>query len=239
MSLIQSLDRFDHGGFRHPDTAHLSFYCMIPKNASSWTSHLLSHNQWIEGPITDSGKSVADELIVILRDPVERWIAGIAQYLHSDVLYTHWYDRNQYVDSYRGTYIPGKPNYEGNPISGLEFVNNYNELTERLLFEQVAFDDHTHNQSWFVNYFKTKSTTWFYLNDEFEQQFLNHYPDYHFELPEVPDRNRGNDNADVKIITEFLTDRIREKPYLRNNLQRYYQEDYKMIEKANFVYHSI
>lgn len=239
MSLLASLSRFDRGGYRHPDTSHVSFYCMIPKNASSWTSQLLKFNGWLNGPLSASGKDVADELMVILRDPAERWVAGIAQYFSSDVLYTHWYDRDRYSESYRGTYIDGKPNYEGNPMSGLDFVNNYNELTERLLFEQIAFDDHTHSQSWFVKHFKAKTITWFYLNNEFEQQFLTHYQGYNFKLPDLPDRNRGKDNKDVKIITEFLTERIRKNPYLKSNLQRYYRDDYEMIEKADFVYHQL
>ena len=239
MSLIPSLSRFDHGVFRHPSVEHLSFYCMIPKNASSWTSQLLQHNNWVEGPMSDTGKEVAEELIVILRDPVERWIAGIAQYLCSDILYSHWYDRNTYSESYKGKYIHGKPNYEGAIISGTDFVNSYNELTERLLFEQVAFDDHTQRQSWFVNHHRAKSITWFYLDNEFEKQFLEHYRVLEFKLPAFPDRNQGNDNKDVKIITEFLSERIQKNPYLKNNIERYYQDDYDMIEKANFVYHDL
>jgi hypothetical protein len=239
MSLIPSLSRFDHGGFWHPSVEHLSFYCMIPKNASSWTSQLLKHNGWIQGQMIATGKEVAEELIVILRDPVERWIAGIAQYLSSDILYTHWYDRNKHSESYKGKYIHGKPNYEGAIMSGQDFVNSYNELTERLLFEQIAFDDHTQRQSWFVNHFHRKNTTWFYLDHDFEKQFLEHYRQLKFELPEVPDRNQGNDNNDVKIITEFLTDRIQKHPYLKNNIERYYQDDYDMIEKADFVYYNL
>jgi hypothetical protein len=236
MSLISSLSRFDHGGFWHPCVENLSFYCMIPKNASSWTSQLLTHNGWIEGQISETGKEVAEELIVILRDPVERWIAGIAQYLSSDILHTHWYDRSKYSESYKGKYINGKPNYEGTIMSGQDFVNNYNELTERLLFEQIAFDDHTQRQSWFVNHFHRKTTTWFYLDHEFEKQFLENYRELEFKLPDIPDRNQGNANNDVKIITEFLTNRIQKNPYLKHNIERYYQDDYDMIEKANFVY---
>jgi hypothetical protein len=237
MSLIPSLSRFDHGGLWHPAVEHLSFYCMIPKNASSWTSQLLKHNGWAQGQMSVTGKEVAEELIVILRDPVERWVAGIAQYLCSDILYSHWYDRNRYSESYKGKYIHGKPNYEGAIMSGQDFVNRYNELTERLLFEQVAFDDHTQQQSWFVNHYRAKSITWFYLDNEFEKQFLEHYRALEFKLPAFPDRNQGNENKDVKIITEFLTDRIQKYPYLKNNIERYYQDDYTMIEKANFVYH--
>ena len=239
MSLIPGLTRFDHGGFRHPIVEHLSFYCMIPKNASSWTSQLLQHNGWREGQMSATGKEVAEELIVILRDPVERWIAGIAQYLSSDILYTHWYDRNQYNESYKGKYIHGKPNYEGSIMSGMDFVNNYNELTERLLFEQIAFDDHTQSQSWFVNHYRRKTTTWFYLNHDFEKQFLTHYQNFNFKLPDFPNRNQGNDNKDIKIITEFLTEQIQKYPYLKNNIERYYSDDYDMIEKADFVYHNL
>ena len=42
------------------------------------------------------------------------------------------------------------------------------------------------------------------LYPAFEKQFLKNYQELKFKLPDVPDRNQGNNNNDVKIITEFL-----------------------------------
>jgi len=237
MSLLPRLQDFDHGGFWHPATDdHLSFYCMIPKNASSWVSHVLSHNGWTQGQLEHCPNQHINELIVVLRDPVERWIAGIAQYFSSYILYSHWFDRTKWDQGYHGNYIPGKLNYEGPVLTGEEFIKNYNEFTERLLFDQVAFDDHTQDQSWFVNHFQSDSYTWFYLDDSFESTFLYNFRDMNLTLPDQPDRNLGADNQQVKIICEFLKERIQKYPYLRNALERYYRQDYKMIEQADFKY---
>jgi hypothetical protein len=238
MSLIPRLQNFDHGGYWHPATDHLSFYCLIPKNASSWVSSVLKHNGWTQGVLDHCPNQHINELIVILRDPVDRWVAGIAQYFSSYILHSHWFDREHWSQGYHGNYIHGKSNFEGNFITGNEFVKNYNEVVERLLFEQIAFDDHTQEQSWFVNHFKADTHTWFYVNDEFEQTFLHNFRSMNLTVPPVPDYNRGNDNTHVKIITEFLHERIRKNPYLRNAIERYYRNDYKMIEDADFKYFS-
>jgi hypothetical protein len=121
-------------------------------------------------------------------------------------------------------------------LTGEEFIKNYNEFTERLLFDQIAFDDHTQDQSWFVNHFQSDSYTWFYLDDSFESTFLYNFRDMNLTLPDNPDRNLGTDNQQVKIICEFLKERIQKYPYLRNALERYYRQDYKMIEQADFKY---
>lgn len=232
MSLIPTLNTYDHGGRRHPSDDFVSFYCLIPKNASSWVSDLLNHNGWIEGSPTMH----INEMIVVLRDPVERWVAGIAQYFSSYILHSHWFDRTQWDQGYHGNYIPGKINFEGPFVSGEDFIKNYNEVVERLLFEQIAFDDHTQEQSWFVNHYKPDSYTWFYLDKDFEKTFLHNFKEMKLKIPPVPEYNRGDDNIHVKTITDFLHERIRKYPYLRNALERYYRNDYDMIEKADFKY---
>lgn len=252
-SLIDSLNNFDHGGFYMPSNDQLTFYCDIPKNASSWVSETLRNSNWIRSKVEDcfthdrawterarqhKENIVIDNLIVVLRDPVERWIAGIAQYLSTSVLNSYWFDRSKFSEGYTGTYIEHKLNFTGPVLSGNEFVNNYNEVVERILFGQIAFDDHTQPQSWFVNYFKhyTKNYTWFYINKDFERFFLKHYNNC-VTPSDTPDYNRGNNNPDVKIITEFLRDRIAKHPYLKSNLLRFYSADVELINNAEFVYY--
>lgn len=238
MSLIPTIHHFDHGGYWHPATDYLSFYCLIPKNASSWISSTLKHNGWTQGTLDHCPNQHINELIVALRDPVDRWVAGVAQYFSSYILHSHWFDREQWNQGYHGNYIQGKLNYEGSFITGEKFIEQYNEVTERLLFEQIAFDDHTQEQSWFVNHFKSDTYTWFYVDNDFEKIFLHNFRAMNLVAPPVPNRNRGDDNVHVKVITEFLHERIRKYPYLRNAIERYYRRDYEMIERADFKYFS-
>lgn len=234
MSLTSTLEDFDHGGYWHPSTDWLMFYCLIPKNASSWTSQVLAHNGWVRGQIEQCPRRTIDELIVILRDPVDRWVSGIAQYLSSYVLNSHWYDRTKYNQGYRGDYIPGKPNFLSPVMTGQQFISQYNNLTERLIFEQIAFDDHTQEQCWFVDYFECSNRTCFYFNESLQNNFIEKFKSIPLTVPADCDRNRGADNEDHRVISDFLHERIRSRPYLRNALERYYRRDYDMIESADF-----
>ena len=71
----------------HPSTDLM--YVNIPKNASSWTKPNLRDWQWEVYNYHKDLQIKNKKAIVVLRDPVERWISGIAEYL-----YLHHYDTN-------------------------------------------------------------------------------------------------------------------------------------------------
>jgi hypothetical protein len=55
-------------------------YINIPKNASTWTTALVKSLGWkndVDGQLTDVGT-----ILLAVRDPVERWTCGIAEYLY-------------------------------------------------------------------------------------------------------------------------------------------------------------
>jgi hypothetical protein len=61
----------------HPNTDLM--YVYIPKNASSWTKPNLKDLSW---EFYNYHKDQLDKhALVVLRDPVERWLSGIAEYL--------------------------------------------------------------------------------------------------------------------------------------------------------------
>jgi hypothetical protein len=161
-------------------------------------------------------------------------VAGMAQYLSSYVLNSHWFDRTKYQQGYHGVYIPGKINFVSPIITGEQFIAQYNDLTERLIFEQVAFDDHTQEQCWFVDHFKCQHHTLFYFNESLQHNFTENFKSIPLTVPEDCDRNRGADNENRRVICDFLHERIRSRPYLRNTIERYYRRVYDMIESADF-----
>lgn len=69
------------------------FYCNIPKNASSWTKDFVTKNlNWTEKNFINSGL-IRDKIpIVVLRDPIERWLSGITEYINH---YHENFDVNQ------------------------------------------------------------------------------------------------------------------------------------------------
>ena len=68
------------------------FWVNIPKNASSFTQTLFAHELDWE-PYNYFDMDTSDKTsIVVLRDPIERWISGIAEYIN---LYHKNFDFNQ------------------------------------------------------------------------------------------------------------------------------------------------
>jgi hypothetical protein len=64
-----------------PDMKNL-IYVQIPKNASCWVKYYLGELGAVTHNYYDQGFDVAKDLaLVVLRDPVERWISGMAQVL--------------------------------------------------------------------------------------------------------------------------------------------------------------
>ena len=55
-----------------------TIYISIPKNASSFVSDWLSENDWTTLPIEATNPTY---VALVLRDPIDRWCSGIAQYL--------------------------------------------------------------------------------------------------------------------------------------------------------------
>ena len=56
-------------------------YVNIPKNASSWTKPNLLDWKW-ENYNYHTDNLYHKTAIIVLRDPVERWLSGIAEYLY-------------------------------------------------------------------------------------------------------------------------------------------------------------
>jgi len=116
----------------------------IPKNASTWLGSTLK----VKGQIT---KPINTHKVCILRDPIERWLSGVAQYLSSGPG-QRTRNKAQVLDFF----ISAKEGIGPNGSEGL--------------------DDHTVPQNRFVSQFISKSdessTTWFYLDDQFTENFF-------------------------------------------------------------------
>ncbi len=63
----------------HPE--HDLMYINIPKNASSWTKNNLLEFNW-EHYNYHTDNLYHKHALIVLRDPVERWLSGIAEYMY-------------------------------------------------------------------------------------------------------------------------------------------------------------
>jgi hypothetical protein len=182
------------------------FYLNIPKNASTYMTNLLLANGWMHSDVYDPN---INEGIVVLRDPVERWISGFATYAASWLL--------------------------GENYGSDHFREDYNDLTQRIIFDQLIFDDHTTEQVKFVNQLGDRNITYFKLNYELGMN-LETFLDCKLGLNNPILSNKSEDNYDTKAIANHMRYRVEQDPVLRAKIIEKYKADYELITSATYFY---
>lgn len=199
------------------------FIVNIPKNASSYLLNWTGCHGYSAAVVSDlPAVNQIQEMIVVLRDPVERWISGIAQYI------------NTYILSVEG---PNGPIYKvqdmtqyDRPMSAEEWIKNYNQNSERLLFDIITrFDDHVWPQhELFENLLPSVPRKFFYLDNSFD-----HNISQYLGLDPVADldRNQGSVQTNIAKLQEFFQNRLAVRPELRQRIKDAYFQDYKLIRE--------
>ena len=215
----QLVDRgFGYGsGTLSPELSQ--FIVNIPKNASSYMLDWARRHQWITA-VADNHSDTITEMIVILRDPLDRWISGISQYL------------NGYVLNVSGAYDWSTgPGPDDQRISADTFIEEYNQVVERLIFDVVnRFDDHVWPQHEFVeNLLPTVKRKYFLLDHNFDTAIA----DYLGFAPYLDlDSNSASNNADMRLLQKFFVDRLQQRPDLEQRVIRAYAKDYELIART-------
>ena len=192
------------GGLLSPNGV---FYLNIPKNASTYLTNLLKFNGWAHHNINVDGTNKISECIAVLRDPVERWISGFSTYTASWLL--------------------------GANYGSDHFHEDYNQLTERMIFDTIVFDDHTTEQTKFIEQLPKIKTTFFPLNLELVMNIESFLGE---SLKQTADINSNNseDNYDTKSILNKMKFVIEQNPHLRIKLMDRYKVDYDFIRTSQF-----
>lgn len=182
------------------------FYLNIPKNASTYLSNTLLNNGWQHHTLGDSSHLVK-QCIVVLRDPVERWISGFATYCSSWLL--------------------------GYGYGSDHLVADYNQLTERIVFDNLIFDDHTAPQSWFVDQLPVlMHTTYFDLNKDTVVN-ISKYLSCDLNTSDV-DANISENHYDQEQLTRFMRNKLVNRPDLVERINEQYSDDFKLIDSVQF-----
>lgn len=197
----------------------LLFIVDIPKNASSFVSDWTQQHGWQVALAHNHDHRIA-EMIVILRDPVDRWISGIAQYINGWILHAKsFYDTHVGPDSTQQFFDAGS------------FIEQYNPVMERLIFDNLErYDDHVWPQSEIIDgLLPDKRKTFFYIDHTWEDR-LSAY----LGIPKAKNiaKNAGDENPDQKMLQEFFRTRIADRPNLKKMIQDRYRTDYDLIQKA-------
>jgi len=218
----QLVDRgFGYGsGTLSPDLSQ--FIVNIPKNASSYMLDWARRHQWMT-TVADDHSDTITEMIVILRDPLDRWVSGIVQYLNTYILS---------VQGPNGPVFPDESYSPHNwPMDAVQWIDAYNQTTERLIFDVVnRFDDHVWPQHEFVeNLLPAVKRKYFLLDHNFDVAIVDYrgfapYPDL--------DSNSAGNNANMRLLQKFFVDRLQQRPDLAQRVIKAYAKDYELIART-------
>ena len=159
-------------------------------------------------------------MIVILRDPLDRWISGISQYINGWIL-----NAKSFYDSAIG------PSADQQYIRAESFIEHYNTITERLIFDNLErYDDHVWPQHEIIdNLLQSKQKKFFYLDHTWESRLAAHLG---LSKANNADRNAGAYNTDQKLLQEFFRSRINTDADLKKMIVDRYRQDYDLINKV-------
>jgi hypothetical protein len=179
-------------------------------------------HQWTTTVVDDHSDTVT-EMIVILRDPLDRWVSGIVQYINTYILS---------VQGPNGPVFPDEPYSPYNwPMDAVQWIDGYNQTTERLIFDQInRFDDHVWPQhEFFENLLPTVPRKYFWLDKDFDHNiscYLN------FTRLNSLDKNVGKDNKNMHILQQFFKQRFVVRPELAERVKKSYAADYQLIKQV-------
>jgi len=190
-------------GFLSPDTT--KFYINIPKSASTFVGSWLLSSGWTSTTIGRWGTNWnnINEVIIVMRDPLDRWISGMSQYIKGNILESD------------------------NPEN---FAADYTDLTEKIIVDNLdIFDDHVWPQHcFFENILPEAKRKYIYVNSNLEET-LTRELNLVWPVPSDVDFNKSEDDPDLRELKQFFAERVQKNNNLRAAIQNIYKRDYEII----------
>ena len=180
-------------------------YVHIPKNASSWTKPNLLDWQW-EFYNFRTDKLNNKLAMVVLRDPLNRWLSGIAEYFalyHNELdIEKHRYDKG-FLD---------------------------------LVFDRIAFDDHTERQLYFLQGLDLSNCVWFRCDDTYREKFTKFLNSHGIsrDYTRYDYQHTSEDSPPRQKFKNFFSSIVEENSKYCDAVKNYFHEDYKLINKVKF-----
>ena len=203
-------------GMISPDRQY--FYLNIPKNSSSSIKPELESLGWDYSHYSDYRDFETMKVIVALRDPVDRWLSGMAEYL---MMY-----QQRTIDN-----IVDPNVYDFQPLLG-------EKLALSLLFDRLTFDDHTERQAVFLRTIPFAKCQWLWIDQDFNQNFSSFLTaaGYTNNFINAKRENSTDDPSfdKKKKLKDFLRYVIEHDQHKKSTLEEYLWADYELINQAKF-----
>jgi len=215
-----ALRGFGHGsGVVSPD-GHV-FIINIPKNASSYIFDWAGRQGWHAAVAQDLPD--VQEMFVLLRDPIQRWISGMAQYINTYILSVHGPNGPIFSDQFitQHDYV----------MDAQRFIDQYTDVTERLVIDNAArFDDHVWPQAEIIqDVLPDTKRRYLRVDQALDAQISSLLG---WQPLQGLDRNSGKRNANMNLLQDFFQQRLSSRPELVMRLQRHYQQDIDLIARV-------
>jgi len=213
------------GGWLSPDGKH--FYIGIPKNASSFLGAWLTENGWqimnfkgLDVRNTNTDAPILEDIVVVLRDPIERFVSGFSQYVMSMIVQPPW-SRTM-------------------PVFDITDFRKFWPMVERIMVDVGPFfDDHTWPQYYFhEDILPHLPRKYFWLNPRHIQRLFM----IEFGLNEpseavINNANRAVDQNPIILELQNLVKTSLENPDCMSKIRKEFAYDYQIINSTKFIYH--
>lgn len=178
-------------------------YVNIPKNASTWTKNMLSSLGW--GIYNyHSDKNYTKQAMIVLRDPVDRWLTGIAEYFS---LY-HPSVTTELLTPFSLDLIFDRVGFDDHTEQQIYFIEGL-DLNNCVFFKC----DQSYRQN-FTNFLTSNGIAGDWTTEK-----------YQYSIDENPRKVE---------LKNFFKKQIDQYPRYLNQLKNYFKNDYKLIESVKF-----
>lgn len=196
-------------------------YVPIPKNASTSIVAALQGQGWRHTDLPDPNVEIK-QIIVVLRDPMQRWVSGMAQYIRTTIL-SPIGPNGPIMKQSLGTahdYI----------MEILQFQEQYTDLVERLIWDQCdRFDDHVWPQSSFIPNVPTAQYRYIIMDQDLTQKINNLFK---INLQHL---NNNDKNWHLEKLQQWFRGRLVARPELEQRIRDRYKQDYELIKQAHVL----
>lgn len=181
----------------------------IPKNASSEVSRVLF--DWKQSNYCTINRLVNH--LVILRDPTDRWISGMAEFL---------------VGNYS---FMGNCNADRS-LEEIDILMD-SKMFQTLMFNFAIFDSHTVPQCYFINGINISDITFFYFDNQVVFKLLSYigYKAYNYN---GNGSNKSSDNVKKTNIVNRLKSLLNDNPAYQHSIDKHYYADHKLFDRIKF-----
>lgn len=186
-------------------------YIPIEKNVTKVVGSMFRKQGFQENNFYEIEKYNASA-VVILRDPVDRWVSGLIEYLLL-----------VYMDTKQS----------------LNNITRHN-LTPDKVFEQISFDAHTFPQSWFLQGLNARCD-YIWFDENKKSQLIDTVSKYLVEHGHGTQMDLGEYaytldlvSAQKQQLTKMYKDFLAQDSTLLQKIKNFYAQDYKLINSVKF-----